>query len=456
MVDPRGRGSSLGLRDIRGAVYIPQKDWNTYQVWANYDRTTVEREVGYAARLGLNSLRVWSSYEFWREDAATLFDRTEHFLATCERHDVRPLFVLFEAPPKDPPTEENLRNTDPASAFGVHSPSRPEILRRRNWKGYDGSPIQFARRFAEQFAEDDRVLATEVMNEPGDVQPRKRFVFDALDCVREAAPNATLTMGTKDVRYAKLYDRDGDLDVYQFHMNIPENPTEAELYVARQRGLADQSDDGPKPLWCTEWQRTLEEPPSRFAPNLASLAPTIRAATDIGTLDGDYFWSLMLKPAYLKRPRERGRINGLFHDDGAVYSKADAAAAATGDSGSPGRREEGDSAETDGFAALSDFDGGVPDPRLGDVDIPERHEFPSSWKSHPFPYPEPEPVQFGVSGASESSDRSVDPSNSSVDSTPVESDSVARAESHAVPQTDAERESFLRRLFDVLNFREKR
>lgn len=425
----RDRWNSSELRNVRGAVYLPQKDWNAYQLWANYDEAVVERELGYAARLGVNSLRVWSSYEFWREDATKCFERTEEFLSTCEHYDIRPVFVLFEAPPKRPPTKQNLHSTDPKSAFGVHSPSRSEILRKRNWKGYDGSPIQFARRWANEFATDPRVLATEIMNEPGDVQPRKRFVFDALDAVREAAPDATLTMGTKDVRYAKVYDRNDDLDVYQFHMNLPKDPTEAELYIARQRALTDQPEDThddtdtKKPLWCTEWQRTLEEPPSRFAPNLASLAPTIRAATDVGTLDGDFFWSLMLKPAYLRTPREHGRINGLFHEDGAVFSKADAAAVATSNS------------EADGFAALSGASGGVPASGLDDFDVPERHELPSSWLSHPFPYPEIESraTEFGASDAADSAGKS-----------------------NLITQSDEERESFLNRLLDVLNFRRKR
>jgi hypothetical protein len=357
------------LKNIRGAVYLPQKDWNAYQMWANYRTSIVERDLGYAATLGLNSLRVFASYEHWREDGPAFFAHVEQFLSACETRGIRPIVVLFEAPPKAPPTEANLHATDPEKAFGVHSPSRPEVLRPRNWKGYARSPIHFARRWAQEYAEDERLLATEIMNEPGDVQPRRDFVVDALREVRDDAPDATLTMGTKDVRFAEVYDRalsrDGlrGLDAYQFHMNLPPNPPAARRYVAHQRKLADDLSEeiagkrasGNKPLWCTEWQRTLEEPPSRFAPHLASLAPTMRELRDTGTegpLDGDFFWSLMLRPAYLRIPRERGRVNGLFHSDGAVYSRTDA----------------------ESIAARS----------LG---LSGRHALPASWGSHSFPYP---------------------------------------------------------------------
>lgn len=342
------------LRDVRGAVYLPQKDWNAYQMWANYDPHVVERDLGYATRIGLNSLRVFASYEHWREDGPAFFARIEQFLSTCDSHGVRPLVVLFEAPPKAPPTEENCRATDPEAAFGVHSPSWPRVIGPRNWKGYARSPVHFARRWAEEYAEDPRLLATEIMNEPAKVQPRRDFVLDALRTVRKSAPDATLTMGTKDLRFARFYDREGLLDAYQFHMNLPRNPRAARRYVGKQREIAEElSDlDPSKPVWCTEWQRTLEEPPTRFAPNLASLGPTLREARETRAVDGDFFWSLMLRPAYLRVPRERGRVNGLFHADGAVYSRADA----------------------DAIAGVA-------------LDALERRALPASWGRHKFPYP---------------------------------------------------------------------
>ncbi|WP_158056928.1 glycoside hydrolase 5 family protein [Halorussus halophilus] len=459
MASPRGRRRPTELSNVRGAVYLPQDAWNAYQFWANYESDVVERDLGYAARLGLDSVRVWSSYEYWREGASQLFDRTEHFLSTCRDHGIRPLIVLFEAPPKQPPKKSNLRNTDPASAFGVHSPSRPRILQRRNWDEGDGSPIQFSRWWATSFGEDDRLLATEIVNEPGDVRPRRDFAFDALRAVRDAAPSATLTMGTKDVRYARLYDRDDDLDVYQFHMNLPKDPAAAKFYLEKQRTAADRTDTD-KPLWCTEWQRTLEEPPSRFAPNLSSLGPTVRGATADGTIDGDFFWSLMLKPAYLKTPRERGRVNGLFHADGAVYSKADAAAVATGDATGPEK-----------IASLSGTGGGMPADELSELDVPERHAFPSSWQSHPFPYPKVgtndsetahPTTEFGFADASEPNDQSKSDGSRAV-TQQGKSNAMTELDSDEQSETEAEgesflnrRESFLSRLLDVLNVRGKR
>ena len=38
---------------------------------------------------------------------------------------------------------------------------------------------------------------------------------------------------------------------------------------------------------------------------------------------GNFFWSLMVKPAYLSTQRPNGTFNGLFHEDGSVYSRED-------------------------------------------------------------------------------------------------------------------------------------
>lgn len=89
-----------------------------------------------------------------------------------------------------------------------------------------------------------------------------------------------------------------------------------------------------RPVWLTEWQRVRPSgsgwnrddklPEDERGPDLDSMADTVHAAD----IDGNFFWSLMVKPAWLVPQREKGTINGLFHEDGTVWSKADARAVA--------------------------------------------------------------------------------------------------------------------------------
>lgn len=354
LLDP-GSGGSVDRHGFRGAMYLPAKDWNAYQMWDDYRQDIIERELDYAKSLGLRSVRVLGSYERWRQDGPSYFARTHHFLNECSRRGISPLIILFEAPPKNRPTLENLTNRDPDTAFGVHSPDRLTTLQTRDWKGYARSPLHFARRFAQEFGDDARLGAIEVMNEPGDAQPRQDFVVDMLNEVREHAPNAVITMGCKDFHFNNVYDdrTGGALDVHQFHMNLPWTPEQARDILTDAR---DHKEATGKPIWLSEWQRTLEEPPSRFMPNVKSLAPEVHDALDNEWIDGAYLWGLMLKPAYLRVPRERGRYNGIFHTDGTVFDIGDARAASR-------------------------------DPFL---DLTQRKAIPEDWHNHRFPYPIPE------------------------------------------------------------------
>lgn len=340
---------SHDLTDRRGAVYLT--DWNAHQFWANYGDERVDRHVMLASALGLNTLRVWASYEYWRDDGPDFFANVEHLLTACHDHGIAPVVVLFEAPPKNPPTPNNCEATGPGEAFGVHSPSRAEVLQAdRGWQGWARSPLHFARRWAQKFGDDPRLLATEIMNEPGDVRPRRQFVSDMLQEVADHTSEGAITMGCKDIRFNAVYDGGDLLDAYQYHMNLPADGRSARDYMEAQHDYQQGNDDlrDDVPLWCTEWQRTMEQPPVHTLPNYQSLAPIIRRGHSDGLLDGDFFWGLMLQPAYLKTPRRNGRINGLFHDDGTPFDPAD-------------------------YAAIQGAE----------------RSLPEEWADHPFPYPDP-------------------------------------------------------------------
>src|SRR5438270_1248673 len=51
---------------IRGAIYISSEAYNAPQMWKNFDLNETRRDFGYAKKVGLNALRVWASYEYWR------------------------------------------------------------------------------------------------------------------------------------------------------------------------------------------------------------------------------------------------------------------------------------------------------------------------------------------------------------------------------------------------------
>lgn len=311
---------------VRGAVYLPTRAGNAYWQWAGYDRAVVDRDVGYADALNLNALRVFLSYEYWREDERAFATALDHLLDRAAARGVGVVPILFESAGAEP-TPERLDGADPRAAPTVHSPSALTIrdasngllgsLRRRI-AGDDPltAPRAFARWVARRYGDDDRVLALEVMNEPGGWDARVAFAREMLRAVAAEDPAVPLTMGCKRIANNRTYDDPG-LDVYQFHYNVP--PTADHMAAHLDEAAAVARADGAA-VWLTEWQRTRERPPDVLEPHYASLAQTIRGSD----VDGDFFWSLMLRRAHLPNRRRRGRINGVFHEDGAVWRRDDA------------------------------------------------------------------------------------------------------------------------------------
>lgn len=307
------------MTDVRGAVYFPARAFNAYQTWRDYDRAVVERDLSYARRLRLDGLRTIISYEFHREDPDAFERRFEHFLAAADDAGIGVVPVLFESI-GDQPTREHLTDRDLRTATAVRSPHGRTVRNRRRWDG----PREFVTRFAERFGDRDALLALEIMNEPGRWRPRVAFCRAMLRAARAADDRVPLTMGCRDLAFNRQY-RDPPLDVFQTHLNLPPTPARMHGEIDRAERATERTG---RPVWISEWQRTREEPPDVLLPNYASLVPTLRER-DVA---GDFFWSLMLKPAYMARPRKRGRLNGVFHEDGAVFSAADARAIVDGSS----------------------------------------------------------------------------------------------------------------------------
>jgi hypothetical protein len=309
--------SELEPLDVRGAIYVPARAYNFYQQWAKYDREVIERDLGYASRVNLNAIRTWGSYEFWREDAETHREEMEHFLSTADENGQRVLLSLFDFAGKEP-TEERLHDTDPRTATGVREPSSEVMRNESRWDG----PREYVRWFMDNWKDDDRLLAIEVMNEPGWRSYVTEFARGMFRTMSDARGDVRLTVGSTSMANNAAY-LDWGVDALQFHYNFAESK---DVYEDMLRSNGDVAADLDVPVWLSEWQRVrhsagfaAEPPDDQKSSNYSSLAPLIHEAGF-----GSFFWSLMVKPAFVPAQRKHGVLNGLFHEDGAVWSLDDA------------------------------------------------------------------------------------------------------------------------------------
>ncbi len=302
---------------IRGAVYFPSRAYNPYQTWRDLNPDEIARDFGYAQDAGLNALRMFVSYEFWLEQPDTFFERFEKVISLSAEYGIRIMPVLFEDCGADN-TPENRVNRDPHTAVCVCSPCRAVQKDPARWVEVHA----FVDAFMRGYGSDTRLLAIECMNEPHWESGNVPFARHIVKLARSYQGTVPLTIGCITLWHT-LYFGD-DLDIYQYHHNFPCSTEDLRRVIKDASTVQELTG---KPCWLTEWQRVREAgpgwdtaviPQEYTVPALATLAPTVYQ-----NASGSFFWSLMVKPAYLMAQRPNGTYNGLFHEDGSVYSLED-------------------------------------------------------------------------------------------------------------------------------------
>jgi hypothetical protein len=324
-----GADSKLAVRrdnpaNIRGAVYVSADAFNAPQMWKNFSVAETARDFGYAQKIHLNALRIWASYEYWQMEPQKYQASFDQMLDEAKNHGIRILISLFENDGV-PPTPENMWTTDPNKAFAIQSPGGN--IASPDHTNLWGAPTRFVEWFMNRYRNDDRLLAIEVMNEPS-AGRRGTFEFakTMLTTAKRMQGTVPLTMGCARIQQAEKFIPYG-LDVIEFHDNYPTNREEIEQRIQEALALGKKYD---LPVWLTEWQRVRPSgagwdneklTAAEIRPDYASLAATVQKYPV-----GKFFWSLMIKRAYLPPQRANGTINGLFWPDGSVWSLADARA----------------------------------------------------------------------------------------------------------------------------------
>lgn len=302
---------------FKGAVYFPSRAYNAYQTYEYFDADEIDRDFSYAQKAGISALRIFTSFEQYEKGPGSFFDKFDALLSAAERHSVSVMPILFENCGRDF-TIEAAMDRDPDTAVCVKSPSLATIQHPDRWEPC----IAFVEAFMRRYGDDARLVAIEVMNEPeygiGDVD----FALAMLRRAREFKKSVPLSIGCVSIDQCLYY---GDLiDVYQFHDNFP---TTREAFKKKLDFASSVKAVTGKPVWISEWQRLRVSgpgwnqaviPEGDKCPDLASLADLVYSS---GL--GSFFWCLMVKPAYLSTQRPNGTFNGLFHEDGSVYSLED-------------------------------------------------------------------------------------------------------------------------------------
>lgn len=194
-----------------GANFVPSTASNQFEMWQaeTWDPETIDRELGWAAEIGFNAMRVYLHDMLWADDAEGFEKRIDEYLTIADKHGIKTMLVLFDSVwnpfPKLGPQEEPVPH--------VHNSrwlQSPHIDIQKDPSRYDELK-PYVMGVLTRFKDDPRILAWDLFNEPGNPTPqyepkegwsRKEkedahlILLDKLfDWAREADPSQPLTAG---------------------------------------------------------------------------------------------------------------------------------------------------------------------------------------------------------------------------------------------------------------------
>src|SRR5689334_1619666 len=84
---------------LLGSDYIPADAINELEMWQaeTFDPQQIDKELGWAESLGMNTMRVFLHDLPWKQDAKGFAQRINTFLTIADKHHIRPMFVLFDS-----------------------------------------------------------------------------------------------------------------------------------------------------------------------------------------------------------------------------------------------------------------------------------------------------------------------------------------------------------------------
>ena len=149
-----------------GANYIPSDAINELEMFqaTTFNPALNDKELGMAESIGMNTIRVFLQDQLWKQDHEGFKARLNTFLSIADRHHIRPIFVLFdscwEADPKlgsQHPPIPGIHNSG-----WVQSPGKRRLLDKQ----VEPELAAYVKGVVGAFAEDQRVLAWDIWNEP--------------------------------------------------------------------------------------------------------------------------------------------------------------------------------------------------------------------------------------------------------------------------------------------------
>ncbi len=150
-----------------GSNYITSTAINELEMWQadTFDLPTIDRELGLAQGLGMNTMRVFLHNLLWQQDSQGFLHRMDQFVEVADKHHIRVTFVLLDSVwdprphlGKQPAPKPHVHNSGWVQAPGA------DLLKDESRWNSELRPYIVG--VLTHFHDDPRVLMWDLMNEP--------------------------------------------------------------------------------------------------------------------------------------------------------------------------------------------------------------------------------------------------------------------------------------------------
>jgi hypothetical protein len=314
-----------------GANFVPDDAINQLEMWqaATFDPQEIDKELGWAQGIGMNTMRVFLHDLLWEQDPAGFRQRIDTFLTIAAKHHIRPVFVIFDS------------CWDPMPKLGPQHPPIPGV-HNSGWVQSPGAaaledPKQYPRLQAYvtgvigAFADDNRILAWDLWNEPdnggggdyGKEEPANKtqlaiaLLPQVFAWARAAHPTQPLTSGVWGGDWSSFQSMSAISKIQISHSDIItfHNYGWPEQFAASIHELQQYH----RPVLCTEYM-------ARGAGSLFDLDLPIAKKENVGAINWGLVagktqtylpWDSWVRPYVGIQPTIW--FHDVFHPDGTLY-----------------------------------------------------------------------------------------------------------------------------------------
>lgn len=149
-----------------GANFLPSTAINQLEMWQadTFDTLTINKELGWARSLGMNTARVYLHDLLYEQDSVGFLNRMNTFLEIAERNQIKPLLVFFDS------------CWDPFPELGTQRAPKP-FTHNSGWVQSPGQVVlkdstqyprleRYVKGVLTKFKDDQRILGWDLWNEP--------------------------------------------------------------------------------------------------------------------------------------------------------------------------------------------------------------------------------------------------------------------------------------------------